>query len=62
MAEFIEFLREGLSNVVNTSLTNSIPLLNSDVNTNEIIIEIVATFVIQLLIFVLLFFYHLDYV
>lgn len=59
MDKFIEFLREGLANLVNESLASSVPLisgLQGDAGfTADIIIEMVATFVIQLLIFVVLF-------
>ena len=55
MEEFVEFLRNGLASVVSESLNGSVPLLNAELNTTQIIIEMVATFAIQLLIFVLLF-------
>lgn len=55
MEEFIEFLKEGLSELVTNGLNASLPLLNESASTTSIIIEIVATFVIQLLIFLVLF-------
>ena len=55
MDKLVEFLKEGLSSVVNNALNSSLPLLNEVLSSKQRIIEIVATFVIQLLIFLVLF-------
>ena len=54
MDKLVEFLKEGLSSVVNNALNSSLPLLNEVLSSKQRIIEIVATFVIQLLIFLVL--------
>ena len=55
MEEFIEFVKVSLSDIINGALNNGIPLLNDAVSTEGRIQEIVATFVIQFLIFIILF-------
>lgn len=55
MEEFIEFVKVSLSDIINGALNNGIPLLNDAVPTEGRIQEIVATFVIQFLIFIILF-------
>lgn len=55
MDKFIEFVKESLGDIINGALNNGIPLLNDAVPTNGRIQEIIATFVIQFLIFIILF-------
>ena len=54
MAEFIEFVKEHLGVIISNALNNGIPLLNESVSTTGRIQEIIATFVIQFIIFILL--------
>lgn len=55
MGEFIEFVKEHLGVIISNALNNGIPLLNESVSTTGRIQEIIATFVIQFIIFILLF-------